>query len=72
MLAKIIIKKGHLFVGDVEFTKCTSADLREFPTPNSQTISFYGNCVLSLAPPPVLFSGGKSKILVVKKVQGKM
>ena len=72
MLTKIIIKNGHLFSGDVEFTKCTSADLRELPTPNSQTISFYGDCVLSLAPLPVLFSGGKSTILVLKKVQGKM
>ena len=72
MLIKIIIKNGHLFFGDVEFTKCTSADLRDFPTHNSQTISFYRDCVLSLAPPPVLFSGGKSKILVLKKVQGKM
>ena len=59
MLTKIIIINEHLFFGDVEFTECTSADLRELPTPNSQTISFYRDCVLSLVPPPVLFSGVK-------------
>ena len=33
MLTKIIIIiNGHLFFGDVEFTECTSADLRELPT----------------------------------------